>query len=170
MSEKNNKKFYADQQLFFYTINHLRILIDADIKMEVLAEATIYPIPHAPLWYKGSSSVRGSILPVIDTHLLFGLTQGKNQRQWLLKLEHPKFSPIILVIDHLPSQINLNKLASLAKNTHIHYPSWIQSSATQHGKTFLFADHHSLFEALKNNKETALILSDSDYFHTKMSK
>jgi hypothetical protein len=162
----NKRKSGSHKNLFFYRIDQLRILIEDDIKMEVLSESNIYPIPHAPAWYLGTSSVRGTILPVINIHFLLGIdTPSPLQKQWLLKLEHPLFSPIIVAMDSLPSQMNLNTLSSFPADTNIHYPHWVESSALQNNHTFLFADHYTLFEALINNDQDKLILSNLKYFH-----
>ena len=171
MKQDNNTKAHSDssQKSFFYRIGQLRILIEDDIKMEVLSESTLYPIPNAPAWYLGTSSVRGTILPVINIHFLLDIATSStlSQRQWLLKLEHPLFSPIILAMDSLPTQIDRNTLSSFSANTNIDYPHWIVSSAQHNKNIFLCADHYTLFEALINNDEDKLTLSKSNSFHTK---
>ena len=171
--DNENKKYaYSRKNLFFYRIDQLRILIEDDIKMEVLSESTFYPIPNAAAWYQGSRSVRGTILPVINMHFLLGITKATAiaSRQWLLKLDHPLFSPIIVAIDSLPTQLDLSTLSDNAINTNAHYPHWIESSAQKNNTIFLFADHYTLLEALINNNEDKLLLSSADYFHKKKHK
>lgn len=173
MKYDNNKKKQSGSRkvLFFYRIDQLRVLIEDDIKMEVLSESKIYPIPNAPAWYLGTSSVRGTILPVINIHYLLGMDiPATRQRQWLLKLEHPLFSSIIIAIDSLPSQISLNTLSSFSANNNTYYPHWIESSALKNKNVFLFSDHYTLFEALINNDQDKLILSTLNYFQTKINK
>jgi len=169
--DNNNKKYaYSRENLFFYRIGQLRILIEDDIKMEVLSESTLYPIPNSPAWYLGTRSVRGTILPVINMHFLLGIADSAAPPPWLLKLDHPLFSPIILAMDSLPAQVNLNTLANSPTNTSTYYPHWIESSALKNDTVFLFADHYTLLEALINNNKDKLILSSLDYFHKKKCK
>ena len=153
---KNSRK-----NSFFYCIDQLRIIIEDDIKMEVLSESTLYPIPNAPAWYLGTRSVRGTILPVINIHFLLGIAtpSSTSQQQWLLKLEHPLFSPIILAMDSLPTQMNINTLSPTSNNSDINYPHWVAATAKKNKQIFLFADHYTLFEALLNHDEDKLILS-----------
>ena len=146
-------------QLFCYEIENNRIFIEPKIKMEVLEDTAIYPIPNAPKWYSGVTSLRGDILTVVNMHYLLGFEESKSTKR-LLRLEHPNFPPLAIAIDNLPHQRNIEKLASNHTPNTSHYPSWIKSTSQQSSNTFLFADHSALFEAMQNNS-TPLITTVS---------
>lgn len=137
-------------QLFCYEIAHNRIFIEPKIKIEVLEKTVIYPIPHAPKWYTGVTSLRGNILTVVNMHFLLGIEE-KNTVKRLLRLEHPDFPPLAIAIDNLPHQRGTKELEKKNQLNKSHYPQWIKSTSKHHNSTFLFADHSALFEAMQNN-------------------
>lgn len=136
--------------LFCYEIDNNRIFIEPKIKMEVLEKTIIYPIPNAPLWYSGVTSLRGNILTVVNMHFLLGVEENKTAKR-LLKLEHPDFPPLVIAIDNLPHQRNVEKLAKKNHLNQSDYPQWIKSITEHNKSTFLFADHSALFKAMQNS-------------------
>jgi chemotaxis signal transduction protein len=152
VSHQNQEKI-TNNHLFCYEIDSKYIFIESGIKMEVLERSIIYPVPNAPKWYLGVTSLRGDILTVVNMHFLLHATQH-NQSKRLLKLEHPDFSPIVLAIDHLPHQRSTDKLQINPMPNKKQYPDWITSSSTHNEHTFLFADHAILFNAMQNNSTT----------------
>ena len=137
--------------LFCYEISHTRILIEPGVKMEVLEKTIIYPIPNAPKWYRGVSSLRGDILPVVNMHFLLGVEESAAQKR-LLRLEHPNFPALLIAIDKLPYQIKLSTLLThQGDNSQTIYPNWIKSLASHQHHTVLFADHGTLFQAMQGS-------------------
>jgi len=47
---------------FYYTAANYNILLESDIKTEIVEQLTIFPMPHAPVWCNGMISLRG-LLP-----------------------------------------------------------------------------------------------------------
>ncbi|HIO93098.1 MAG TPA: hypothetical protein EYG68_09705 [Leucothrix mucor] len=136
--------------LFCYEVENKRVFVEPKIKMEVLEKTVIYPIPNAPKWYAGVTSLRGTILPVVNMHFLLGLKDSSTNKR-LLQLEHPNFPPLAIAIDNLPHQRNIENLKGENKPNHSDYPQWISSSAKHNNCTFLFADHSALFQAMQNS-------------------
>ena len=139
-SNKNN--------LFCYEINGIHLFIELGIKMEILEQSIIYPIPNAPEWYLGVTSLRSDILTVVNMHFLLDMQQNTKIRR-LLKLEHADFPPLVIAIDNLPHQRDTTPLANNSIANETHYPEWITASSKQNNHTFLFANHALLFRAMQ---------------------
>ena len=140
----NNKK---NNNLFCYDVNEKCIVIESGIQIEVLEKSTVYPIPNAPKWYSGVTSLRGDILTVVNMHFLLNAKQSIKPKR-LIKLKHPDFQALVIAIDNLPYQSNVNKLVNNKKNNN-NYPAWISSFSKHDQNTFLFADHATLFRAMQ---------------------
>jgi chemotaxis signal transduction protein len=148
--QQNNKN-----NLFCYEINGIHLFIESGIKMEVLEQSIIYPVPNAPKWYLGVTSLRSDILTVVNMHFLLDRPQNTKTRR-LLRLEHPDFPPLVIAIDNLPHQRDVTPLASSSTSTtnKTDYPEWITASSKQNTHLFLFADHALLFRALQATSTT----------------
>lgn len=128
--------------------------------MEVLEQSVIYPIPNAPKWYSGVTSLRGDILTIVNLHFLLNAKPNSKTKR-LLKLEHPDFPPLAIAIDTLPHQRDVNTLTASKKTNNKNYPEWITSSSTHNNHTYLFADHAALFTAMQSNSATAQSAGDN---------
>ena len=135
--------------LFCYEIGSTRIFIEPKIKMEVLEKTVIYPIPNAPKWYLGVTSLRGNILTVVNMHFLLNIKESKTAKR-LLRLEHPDFPPLVIAIDNLPYQRSVEKLAEENHLNQSDYPQWVKSTTKKNKNTFLFVDHSALFKAMQS--------------------
>ena len=152
---------------FCYQLGMANILINHEIEVEILTTSITYQIPHSPQWYRGMTSLRGDILPVINIHFLLGIKQKHNDKvqnsnstkQTLLKLKHPDFPALVIMIDGLPYQTDISELATHSMtNTLKAYPSWIKSSAECNNKLYLFANYAYLFNALQQNDQEQLVM------------
>lgn len=152
---------HKSQYAFCYTLGTVHILINQQINVEILRTADIYTIPHAPPWYKGTTSLRGAILPVVNMHFLLGIhtqPQQKPSKQTLLRLKHPDFPALVIVIDGLPYQTDIGALLTQTIPNQDQYPAWIESSANDHKKRYLFADYAALLTALQKNDQQQLVI------------
>ncbi len=138
-----------NSHLFCYEIENNRIFIEPKINMEVLEKTTVYPIPNAPKWYAGITSLRGDMLMVMNMHFILG-TNKQGTTKHLLKLEHPDFPPLAIAIDNLPYQRDIERLSTSSTDAS-NYPDWVKSVAESNNKIFLFVDHSTLFKAMQNN-------------------
>ncbi len=144
--EKSNN---ISHSLFCYEIDNKRVLIEPEIQMEVLEETNVYPVPNAPKWYSGVTSLRGDILVVANMHFLLNAV-NKQENNRLLRLKHPSFPPIVLVIDTLPYQIDIAGSEESNKKNEGEFPRWIKYSITKGKNTFLYSDHSILFKSIQN--------------------
>ncbi len=67
--DRAKKRFYG------FKINDIGLLLDADVRSEVVNNAVITPIPLMPACIKGLCNVRGNLVPVYDLYEKFGFTK-----------------------------------------------------------------------------------------------
>ena len=156
----NHEKNTATNHLFCYEIDGTHIFIESGIKMEVLEQSIIYPIPNAPKWFSGVTSLRGDILPIVNMHFLLNAKQNSKTKR-LLKLKHPDFTSLVIGIDGLPHQNNTDNLQPSNNPNKTQYPEWITSTSTYNNHIFLFANHATLFSAIQNNSTTTQSTGDN---------
>jgi len=153
--ELNNKRFY-------YSSGPNNFLIEKDLKAETLKNMTINHIPFTPVWFMGIVSIRGVIMPVINI-CEFLNTQTKTTKKaidkmkqqqeeknpeqgYLLKLEHNAHTPIVIQIDHLPTQLNISnvKKQKVAKTK----PGWMLHKMRNGTSSIIEIDHHALLNQI----------------------
>jgi|GEM_PF-1135870 len=136
---------------FYYTVAGNDILLEADIKTEIIEQRDVFPIPHAPTWCQGMISLRGKLIPVANLHTLFDNAKA-SKSNWLLVVEQAPFPQLAIRIDQLPKQQLLN-------NEHHEnideqkFPAWLVSSILIGQQTLYEADHSRLFEQLIQENE-----------------
>jgi chemotaxis signal transduction protein len=132
---------------FCYHIGVHSILLEANVIAEILTGQTIYPVPFAPEWCAGLTSVRGDLFPVMDMHRVI-LAQPAPAQPRLLLIKHPQFSPVILTCDGYPQLIKL-QAADLTEHTDENLPSWIPHTLQYAGQNLLAADHGRLLRYIQ---------------------
>ena len=68
--DRNKKRFYG------FKINNIRLLLDTNVRSEVINHADVTPIPLMPKCIKGLCNVRGNLVPVYDLYEKFGLNKA----------------------------------------------------------------------------------------------
>ena len=63
-------------RLYGFKINNIRLLLDANVRSEVINHADVTPIPLMPKCIKGLCNVRGNLVPVYDLYEKFGLAKA----------------------------------------------------------------------------------------------
>lgn len=132
---------------FYYSIGEFDILLEPTVKTEIVEQRNIYPIPHAPEWCRGMISLRGKLIPVVNTHRLLGCSL-KNQTHWLLIVETNDLPPVAIRIDKLPMQHQVlpNELQAVTDDS---IPFWFKHSiSSSNGNTIYQANHTELFQLL----------------------
>ena len=67
--DRAKKRFYG------FKLNEIRLLLDVNVRSEVINHAAITPIPLMPKCIKGLCNVRGNLVPVYDLYEKFGLSK-----------------------------------------------------------------------------------------------
>ena len=127
---------------FCYRIGTHFLLLENTVKAEVLTGQQVYPLPFAPEWCAGLTSVRGDLFPVIDMHQVIQ-GQAATQKTQLLFMEHPQFPPVVITCDGIPRLLKLAE-SGLLQQVDSNLPSWIPHSIQHEGQTLLAADHGRL--------------------------
>ena len=137
-----------DISAFYYTAANHNILLESDIKTEIVDQLTIFPMPHAPAWCHGMISLRGKIIPVLD--IAFALnTEPTEETRWLLILESAPLPQVAIKIDRLPARFNYkeNDISTLKKGQQA---DWLTELVETEELTLFKANHSALFTALIN--------------------
>lgn len=138
--------------LFSYTIDRFNILLERDLKTEIIGQQAIFPIPHAPEWCSGMISLRGKLIPVLNLHRLLA-DNAPRADKWLLVVESSPLPQIAISIDSLPSQRQI-KPDDFTAVDNDSLPRWLIQQCVISGKTFYRANHHELFEQLIHENDT----------------
>lgn len=95
-----------------FRVDSLGFLIDKNTVSEIVEQATIYPVPHAPPWLAGLINLRGNLVTVFDFKLCLGL-RNPYEKHYLLVLDKGD-DAVCLKIDKLPQLVgDVKKLAHL---------------------------------------------------------
>ncbi|MBI2419649.1 MAG: chemotaxis protein CheW [Ignavibacteriales bacterium] len=68
------------RQYLTFTLDTEMFAVDVEKVREVLDYTTITKIPHMPMYMRGVLNLRGSVVPVIDLRLKFGMPGTERQR------------------------------------------------------------------------------------------
>ena len=134
---------------FYYKVGLHNILLELELKIEVLMAQTIYPLPSVPDWCKGLANVRCELVPVIDMHKIV-LGRPASIQSNLLLIQHPKFPPTVLTCDGYPKQVKLTQDDAnlVAENQS---PAWLSQRLQYPTERILVADHGKLLRYIRRN-------------------
>lgn len=68
------------QQYVTFDLNDEEYAVDALKVQEIIELANITKVPHLPEFFKGVINLRGTIIPVVDMKLKFGMNGGDTQK------------------------------------------------------------------------------------------
>lgn len=83
-------------------VGDLHLLCDTDLGREVITPPATTRLPHTPEWLQGVASVRGALMPVIDTARLFGIEHRAAQHAYLF-VSGAGDNAIGMLVDGLPA-------------------------------------------------------------------
>ncbi len=69
-AERGKKRFYG------FRLNDIQLLLDSDVRSEVINNATVTPLPLMPPFITGLCNVRGNLVPVYDMQEKLGLDKS----------------------------------------------------------------------------------------------
>ncbi|MBU0655109.1 MAG: chemotaxis protein CheW [Gammaproteobacteria bacterium] len=134
---------------FCYRIGSSLILLESDILAEVLTAQSIFPIPFAPEWCAGLTSLRGDLYPVIDMHKVVQGRPATDSCQ-LLFIQHPRFPPVVFTCDGYPRQLRL-PMTALTEHLAENLPGWIPHILLHDNQSLLAADHGRLLRQIQRS-------------------
>ena len=68
-TDRGKKRFYG------FRLHDIQLLLDADVRSEVINDAVITPLPLMPSFITGLCNVRGNLVPVYDMYEKLGLSK-----------------------------------------------------------------------------------------------
>lgn len=71
-TDRGKKRFYG------FKLSDIQLLLDADIRSEVINDVVITPLPLMPSFISGLCNVRGNLIPVYDMHKKLNLENDLN--------------------------------------------------------------------------------------------
>lgn len=89
-----------------FRIGELRLMIRYQDGNELTEMPQVYLLPRAPAWFLGMANLHGTLVPVFDPALLFGVARDENAKPMFLVLGHGD-EKAGLVIDGLPQRLRL---------------------------------------------------------------
>lgn len=84
-----------------FHVGTLALLIPTDLVGELVRGPHLCPVPNTAEWLLGLANVRGHLVPVLDSHALFGAQRPHRAKPWVLVLGQDD-TMAGLVIDDVP--------------------------------------------------------------------
>jgi purine-binding chemotaxis protein CheW len=97
----------ADQQYLGFPLGEERFAIEILRVQEIRALTAITPIPNAPPHIRGVINLRGTIIPVIDLRLRFGLCTNADPRFAIILVVSAHGRIVGIIADSVPKVITL---------------------------------------------------------------
>ena len=72
-ANRGKKRFYG------FRLHNVQLLLDADIRSEVINDAIVTPLPLMPSFIMGLCNVRGNLVPVYDVVKKLGLGESQSE-------------------------------------------------------------------------------------------
>lgn len=130
-------------------IGDLGLLFESDAGREVIAPPPVSRIPNTAPWLRGLANVRGTLVPVIDASLAFGVTREVGIPAYLLIFGHGE-TVIGLLIDGLPRLLDIDVSDLVTDRPEV--PRLLGDSVTaayeNGGRRWLEVDPDVLFDTL----------------------
>jgi len=82
-------------------VGDLNLLCSPMMVREIVAPLPTIPFPHTDVWLVGVANVRGTLVPVIDLRLAFGMEAARGRHQYLL-ISGAGDDVVGLLVDGLP--------------------------------------------------------------------
>lgn len=76
---QDNEEDHAKKRFYGFKLNEVCLLLDADVRSEVLNKVSITPVPLMPKFIKGLCNVRGNLVPVYDLYEKLRLTRPEKE-------------------------------------------------------------------------------------------
>lgn len=135
---------------YYYPVGAYRILLENGMRSELIPATTLYPVPFAPKWCAGLTSVHGDLCLVLDMHRIL-FNQARPSKQYSLWLQPEHFKDVVVSCDGLPVAIEYPS-DDLKIETPTTLPSWVQQVWQDSQGLILQVSHVRLFSLLCSQK------------------
>jgi twitching motility protein PilI len=93
---------------FGVRVGDIGLLVPEGMHSEVVEEARLYPLPTAPLWFRGLINLRGTLVPVFNLSVLFQMVEPDPKVTNLLVLNTDE-QALGFLIDGLPVTLDITQ-------------------------------------------------------------
>ena len=140
---------------YAFRIGDLGLMLAARTLCEVTAVPVAAPIPGTPDWLLGVTNLRGTLVPVFDLHVLFGLPAAERSSASAGLVIDSGDHAVAIIIDGVPRPLrSLSPLAELPPLPAAIKPfvtaAWVQERAV-----WLDINHRQLFASLAARMDTS---------------
>lgn len=146
-SEENEDR--AKKRFYGIKLNEIRLLLDTDVRSEVITQTAITPLPLMPKCIKGLCNVRGSLVPVYDLYEKFDLQRSEvnTENKKILVLDE-KQEMAAIEIDEVVTSLEFDEqdmqTGVLTENDSVN--ELITYSYNENGNNWFGFDHKKLFQ------------------------
>ena len=140
----------AEDQRFGFMLGNIGVLVPEHTLSEVMRSFRVFPVPNTKNWMRGTTTLRGNLIPVYDLALLLGLSDQPMDCNNLLILDKGQAS-VGLLIEDLPRSQDISQWHPLMHTPRM--PAGLTEFITEvyavQETIWLGFDHRAFFEFLK---------------------
>ncbi len=133
-------------------------LLPCDAGLEIVAARQHFPVPHAPAWCLGLTSVRGELLPIVSLRQLLGEDCDEAPR-WLLVVRPSAWPTLAIGLAQLPEKILLDEDIQPEERPG-ELPFFVTGVMAQAERRLVELDLDRLLEALQRTPPTTTETAD----------
>jgi purine-binding chemotaxis protein CheW len=98
----------AGQEYVTFTLNEEIYAFDALQVQEIIELTSVTKVPHLPGYLKGVINLRGTIIPVIDLKLKFGMESGEYKKHTCIIVTEYSRGVMGLIVDSVSDILNIH--------------------------------------------------------------
>lgn len=129
------------------------LVLDAEVKAEVLQGLAVHPMPDMPPWMPGLINLRGALVPVFDLERFWGEVQDR-KAPWLLVVGRGEDAAAI-PIRQLPHSLELLEAAPDVGQMPMPIADFVRTAYRGAGRRWYALDFEALFTSLGTAIDTA---------------
>ena len=141
--DRAKKRFYG------FKVDDIGLLLDVNVRSEVVNYARITPVPLMPSFIKGLCNVRGNLVPVFDLYEKFGINKKDTtiDNKKILVLDENQDMAAIEIDEMLTTlEFDEQDLCKEAKTTNEMINQLITYSYNNNGSDWFGFDHKRMFQ------------------------
>ena len=142
-ADRGKKRFYG------FKLQDIQLLLDADIRSEVINDVVITPLPLMPSFISGLCNVRGNLVPVYNMHEKLGLeitTQNSSSSKVLVLGDNENMAGIVVQEMVMSLEFDEQDIRRNVFSDHQQLNECITYSYQKNGSNWYGFDYKKLFK------------------------
>ncbi len=151
-SDEDENEERGKQRFFGFKLNEIQLLLDVDVRSEVINDAIITSVPMMPSYVTGLCNVRGNLVPVYDMCEKLGLNSSlpKVGKRIILVLDEDENMAGIEIQEMITSlQFDEQDIQKDVYSENDKVNQFITYCYTESGSNWFGFDHKKMFEIVK---------------------